>query len=84
MAYVDLGQNDKAVSAEQQAIRLNSRNWYAWLDLGAAYGSLGEFAKAVSAYKQALRLKPDIAMALYGLGLAYPRLGPAVGGHQGL
>jgi tetratricopeptide (TPR) repeat protein len=75
LTYGELGQYNKEVSADQEAIRLKPDDEGAWASLGFAYSGLGQFDKAVGAEEQAVHLKPDDALAWYILGTAYGGLG---------
>ncbi len=74
-AYNHLGQRDKAVSAEQQAIRLKPEDNIAWETLGDAYDGLRQYDKAISSELKAIQLKPDDAEAWAALGDTYFHLG---------
>lgn len=52
---------DLAITAYQQAVRIEPKFAEAWNNLGYCYRKVKQFDKALDAYKQAISLKPDFA-----------------------
>jgi cytochrome c-type biogenesis protein CcmH/NrfG len=67
--YLDAGQFQKAVTAYQNALKLDPRNANVFTDMGAAYRKLGQTKECVAAFRQALDVDPTHALALFNLGL---------------
>lgn len=64
----------RAVTAYQQALRLDAHSYDVWLSLGAAYQALNQYDRAIDALQEALRIKPNDVAALSALGAAYHSL----------
>ncbi|MGD0786301.1 MAG: tetratricopeptide repeat protein, partial [Sedimentisphaerales bacterium] len=75
VAYYDLGRDNEAIAAYEQAIKIKPDLAMAHYNLGLAYGRLGHDNEAIAAYKQAIKIKPDYTEAHDSLGVAYARLG---------
>ena len=67
-AYTKLGFFDKALIANEQAIKLNKSDAEAYNNLGTVQQELGQFRDAESSYKFAISLKNDYALAHSNLG----------------
>ncbi|MEI8173183.1 MAG: tetratricopeptide repeat protein [Deltaproteobacteria bacterium] len=74
-AYVDLGQNQRAIQDFDTAIRLKSDYADAYYNRGGAYTKLGQNQRAIQDFDTAIRLKPDDAAAYNNRGIAYRDLG---------
>jgi tetratricopeptide (TPR) repeat protein len=81
VAYVELGQQDEAIKAFKEAVRLQPEYGAAYYNLGIAAGTAGRDKEAVEALRQALRLsesKEDGQFTLdevrFNLGLALLKL----------
>ncbi len=66
---------DEAVSAYQEAIRLNPQYVEALSNLGNVYRRQRQWAKAITAYQDARRLKPQSADLHNNLGVVYKEKG---------
>ncbi len=66
---------EAAVSAYQEAIRLNPEYADAFFSLGATYWKMSEQSKAITAYEEALRLNPRHVPAAANLGWLYFDIG---------
>jgi tetratricopeptide (TPR) repeat protein len=79
IAYVKLGQYQRAIQDYDTAIRLKPDDAIAvavYNNRGLAYAELGQYQRAIQDYDTAIRLKPDYAMAAYyNRGDAYANLG---------
>ena len=75
VAYSTLGRWPEAVTAFQQAIRLQPDDTVAHYNLGVAYSNLGRSQDAVAAYQQVIRLKHNDARAHLALAAVYLMLG---------
>lgn len=73
-AYRLVNRPRRAVTAYQQALRLEAHNYDVWLNLGAAYQALNQYDRAIDALQEALRIKPNDVAALSALGAAYHAL----------
>ena len=56
--YAGTGQNEKAVSQFEDAIRLDPVNGYAYSELGKAYSHLGDTVRAEAAFRKAVSISP--------------------------
>jgi hypothetical protein len=70
-AYRSVNRPRRAVTAYQQALRLDARSFEVWLNLAAAYQALHQYDRAVDTLEEALRVRPDDVAALAALGAAY-------------
>lgn len=73
-AYRNINRPRRAVTAYQQALRLEARSYDVWFNLGATYQALHQYDRAVDALDEALRLRPDDIAALTALGATYQAL----------
>lgn len=73
-AYRSINRPRRAVTAYQQALRLEADNYDVWLNLGTTYQALHQYDRAVDALDEALRIRPDDVAALTALGGAYQGL----------
>jgi tetratricopeptide (TPR) repeat protein len=74
-AYQELGENEKAISACQQATQIFPNYPPAWNNMGIAYRGLGNMADAEACYLKAMQLDPKYAYAHTSLGALYIHLG---------
>ncbi|MCQ9207262.1 MAG: ATP-binding protein [Omnitrophica bacterium] len=58
---------DKAISHFKKALKLNSNNPKAYIDLGKAYEKKGDFENALATYVKAAETFPASTWAIYGL-----------------
>lgn len=72
--HLKTGQDQQAIEAFREALRLKPNFAVAWFELGGTYDIQGQFDKAVEAYQEALRLRPDFPEAWLLLGSAYEEL----------
>ena len=68
------GEHGKAISALQQAIRLNPGDARAHYALGTFYSELRRYQEAAVSLKRAIKLEPDYVAAYVNLGSAYNKL----------
>jgi len=69
--YVELGQQEEARMAFQQAIRANPRNCYAYNELGVLSRRYGDFVSAEEHYRTCIELVPEFKFAYLNLGILY-------------
>src|SRR5262249_35483202 len=67
VVYRHKGQDELALSAYQEALRLNHRMPDAHLNLGNLYRDRENYKAAITHYEEALKLRPDWPKALDGL-----------------
>jgi len=70
-AYMQLGQEDKAVEALEKAAELAPDNTFVLSQLGQLYLQREELEKGVDALERVKALDPDDAVVRYWLGMAY-------------
>jgi lipoprotein NlpI len=68
-AYLDKGDNDRAITNCDEAIRLDPKFAVAYRNRGNAYRYKGEIASAVADYNQAIELNPKFFQAYLARGL---------------
>ena len=73
--YLLSGNPEEAISAYDQAIRLNPRNSPAYTNRGSAKNSLGQHKEAIKDYGEAIRLDPENSLAYSNRGSAKSDLG---------
>lgn len=73
--YNAMGQYESAVSAFQEALRIEPNDGNTFRELGNSYYGLKQYPKAVAALQQAIRLKPNNAQAQFNLGFVYIEIG---------
>jgi len=74
LAYLQLGQDEKAIEAYKTSIRLNPLRDDTHIKLGNLYLDLNRLADSEAAYKEAVRLNPDVNNT-YALGNFYLQTG---------
>ncbi len=57
--FINLGENEKAISYNKKVIKINPNNFNAYNNLGVAYMGLGEIEKAISCYEKAIEINPS-------------------------
>jgi tetratricopeptide (TPR) repeat protein len=75
LAYLELGQEDRADADFDEAIRLYPKNAPAYLSRGNAYSEQGRHSRAIKNYDEAIRLDPEFALAYHDRGLTYQEMG---------
>ena len=66
VAYEKLGQNDRAMTDLDEAIKRDAKNPHAWVNRGNLYLAQGQFDRAMADYNQALVVHPNNAYAFGG------------------
>ena len=76
VAYSRLGQYQRALSDETEAIRLgHPKLAVVYVNRGNNYNHLGQYQRALQDYNEAIRIDPQNANAYWGRGAAYHNLG---------
>jgi tetratricopeptide (TPR) repeat protein len=75
LKFSEAGDDEKAVEAFRQYIRLLPGSANGHHLLGSTYQAMGRDQEAVVAYREAIRLKPNYAEAYTGLGQVYGKMG---------
>ena len=70
-AYRLVNRPRRAITAYNQALKLDGDSYEAWLGAGSTYLALNQYDRAVEASQEALRLKPDDLAGLLQLGQSY-------------
>jgi hypothetical protein len=70
-AYRMINRPRRAITAYNQALKINGDSYEAWLGAGGTYLALNQYDRAVEASQEALRLKADDLDALLQLGASY-------------
>lgn len=65
------GRLKQAISAYDEALRLNPQYAKAYNNRGFAYDNLGQYQRAIQDYDEAIRLDPKLALAYANRGVAY-------------
>src|SRR5215471_13666551 len=73
--YNDREDYNSALTALQQAVRLNSNYAVAFDELAFTYRSLKRYDDAFFAYRRAISIDPTFAKAFYGMGWTYNDMG---------
>ena len=71
VAFQQVGNQDDAVAAYQQAIALDDKYAYPWNNLGLVYYNQKRYDEAIDAYQQAIALDDKFATPWNNLGLVY-------------
>ena len=74
-AYMDLGDDARAIKNFDEALRIDPKNVDAYSNRGAVFANLGETARTIQDYDAALRLDPDYAFAYFNRASALCELG---------
>ncbi|MFN3658103.1 MAG: tetratricopeptide repeat protein [Pseudolabrys sp.] len=71
---IEAGAYDRAIADLDEALRLDPKYFYAYLNRGDAYRKKRDFTKAEADYRKALEIKPNESEATKGLKKAQGRL----------
>jgi tetratricopeptide (TPR) repeat protein len=71
LAYIELTKIKEAEADCNQAIKLNSNNPHAWINLGSVFRISRKFTESLLAYDKGLEQDPTNLKALAGKGLVY-------------
>jgi lipoprotein NlpI len=74
-AYLDKGDNDRAIADFNQAISIDPKNPVPFNNRGVAYRKKGDNDRAIADYNQAISLNPKDHDAYYNRGIAYRNKG---------
>ena len=74
-AYAKLNDNEAALHAYSEALKLNSESALAYYNVGVGLREVGKHAEAAAAFKRAIELKNDFREAVFNLALEYEDLG---------
>lgn len=66
-AYCELGRVKESIEAHRLAVKINPKNYQAWVNMGVAYRSERNFHEAGQCYFRALDLQPDYVEAYISL-----------------
>ena len=66
-AYMDFGNFQEALKAEEQSVSLSAYSTAAWNNLGAILANLERSADAQNAYRKSLQIEPENTGAMIGL-----------------
>ncbi|HZT98919.1 MAG TPA: serine/threonine-protein kinase, partial [Ktedonobacteraceae bacterium] len=72
--YLKLQHYSQALSAYEEALRMNPNSFYAWNGKGTALYSQGNYRKALEAYQRATEIEPENAIVWVSAGLTLQRL----------
>lgn len=76
IAYcADKGEYDQAIADDNEAIRLDPKDAYAYSNRGAAYENKGQHDQAIADYNHAIELNPEDEYAYRDRGLVYENKG---------
>ncbi|MDE6340391.1 MAG: tetratricopeptide repeat protein, partial [Muribaculaceae bacterium] len=65
----------EVIADYDQALKLNPRLVYAWLNKGNLYYEAGDYTSALQCYAEALRLAPAFGSAYFNRGITYLQIG---------
>jgi tetratricopeptide (TPR) repeat protein len=68
---------DKAIADQNEAIKIDPKNWAAYNNRGNTYAGKGDYDHAIADYDTAVKLNPKYAEAFYNRGLAKRKKGDA-------
>ena len=74
-AYAKLNDNEAALHAYLEALKLNTENALTYYNLGVGLREVGKHAEAAAAFKRATEIKKDFREAVFNLALEYEDLG---------
>jgi tetratricopeptide (TPR) repeat protein len=69
-AYLNKGDNDRAIADLSEAIRLDSKDATDFFNRGIAYGKKGDYERAIADFSEAIQLDPRDAFAFCYRGSA--------------
>ncbi len=72
--YLKQQHYSQALQAYEEALRMDSRNFYAWNGKGTALYNQGNYRKALEAYQRATEIDPSNAVVWVSAGLVLNRL----------
>ena len=72
---VEQGEMEKALEAFQKAVRLDSNDAVALLNLAYTYDRQGRTEEAIAEYQRAIELSPNNLLAYNNLGVLYDKMG---------
>lgn len=74
-AYGKLNDNEAALHAYTEALKLNSESELTYYNLGVGLREVGKHSEAAAAFKRATEIKKDFREAVFNLALEYEDLG---------
>jgi tetratricopeptide (TPR) repeat protein len=77
LAYLDMGERDKAREAFTDALAINAKNPYALNNLALTFIYEDRYGDALIPLEQAVALAPDVAFIRNNMGVVYEHLGRA-------
>ena len=75
VAYKEMGKFDLAITAYEEALKINPNLAQARSNLGNLYNATGEYAKAIQQLQKSIELDPDLAEAHSNLAIVYTKTG---------
>ncbi len=72
--YFQVSHWENGITVFENAVRVTENNYWAYNNLGTAYGKKN-YDKAISSYNKALNIKPDYTAALFNLGTSFMEKG---------
>ena len=72
--YLELGDLNKSLEANEKAIKCNPADAEIFNNLGNTYKELGRLCDAKNSYKQSIALRPNFLLAHYNLGIILEEL----------
>lgn len=73
-AYAELNDNEAALHAYREALKLNSDSALTYYNVGVGLREVGKHSEAAAAFKRAIELKSDFREAVFNLALEYEDL----------
>lgn len=74
-AYAKLNDNEAALHAYEEALKLNSESALTYYNVGVGLREVGKHVEAAAAFKRAIEMKNDFREAVFNLALEYEDLG---------
>lgn len=75
LAYINLGENQRAIEDLNKAILLNSKFVEAHNNRGLAYLNLNQYQRAIEDFNESIRLNPNFYKAYHSRAVTYSKLG---------
>lgn len=75
LAYMGMGDYDRAISEFEHTLRLNPLYFLAYYNAGVAYQLQKRFDMAIVNYEKCVKLNPDFFRVYYNLGIVYKKTG---------
>lgn len=69
--YLDLGDTEKAIEAQQRALEIDPTFYASWMSLGTAYWTIDELEPAIDCYRHVVELAPNQTEGYVSLGWLY-------------